>query len=85
MTFFFVCHRCSFTVCCVENSSTAFPYYMLKELRCPFGHLQSHFEEVGKTAEYPRIPRNYEVLDTQDKIREKEKSSSSTEEKEASP
>ena len=74
MTDKFICRKCKSPpnqICYTENSSSAFPYYKLKKLKCPRGYKHVNWEYVKGVIDV-FIPRNFKSEYTQKEILEDE-------------
>jgi len=71
MTHLFICRKCCkniYNVCAYVNSSTAFPYHILKDLRCvAHPNMTPNWEYVED--KYLHIPVIFKSDLSQDKIR----------------
>lgn len=69
MTFVFICRKCApMGSCAYLNSSTAFPYHIVKDLKCPLGeHMTPNWEFAEKVALH--IPVNFRSTLSQESIR----------------
>lgn len=76
MTFVFICRQCvgllyNACACTYLNSSTAFPYHIIKNLKCPNGYEHCNWEYVEEVTNL-HIPVNFKSKLTQESIRQKE-------------